>query len=136
MNSNKSFWNKGFGAVAVALAVLLSGCGSSGDADPSGVVNDSITITGLTGTDTGAVGQAFNMEAEVVVTGDVPADKITYKWVQSEGFAVANIKQVDGSYRSTLTYTPVAAGIVTMKLTATTSSGRVSEKSKTVTVNP
>ena len=135
MNTGISNWSKGIGAAGLLVAALLAGCGSSGDADPAGVFEDSITISDLTGTDTGTVGQTYTMEVKVVVTGGVPADQITYTWEQTQGTAVIDKQQVNGEYKSNLSFKPVAAGDVTFKVTTTTASGRTSSQAKTMTVN-
>lgn len=71
--------------------------GSRGSADRGGVPEDSITITYLTGTGSGIVGQAVDMvEVEVVVTVSIPQDQVTCGRKQSEGYAVTEMGQTDG----------------------------------------
>lgn len=128
MNTGIGNWSRGIGAAGVLVAALLTGCGSSGDADPGGIFQDSITISDLTGTDSGAAGTQFNMEVKVVVTGGIPADQITYTWVQTKGVPVAGFTQVNGAYQSNITFTPLVADSdpLTFKVTTTTDSGRTS----------
>lgn len=114
---------------------LLTACGSSGEADPAGLIQDSITISALTGTDVGDTGSTFKMDVTVVTTGDIPANQITYTWEQTAGPTVIEKVQADGEYRSTYTFKPIASGDVTIKVTARTDSGHTSSQAKTVSVS-
>ena len=125
-------------AIFLSSAALLTGCGSSGDADPAGVFPDSIAITGLeaAGPDTGSVGETYSMKVTVAVTGGIPANQISYAWEQTDGTPVADFTQTDGDYQSTISFRPVAAGTLTFRVVTRTQSGRTSNQAKTITVNP
>lgn len=123
--------------LALASGVLLSAaCGSSGDADPIGALEDSITISDLTGIDNGPAGSLFKMDVAVVTTGDIPANQITYTWEQTAGPSIIDTQQSNGNYRSTFTFRPIASGQVTIRVTARTASGKQSAQAKTVSVSP
>ncbi|MEC5399424.1 hypothetical protein [Uliginosibacterium sp. H1] len=122
-------------AFFLTIAALLTGCGSSGDADPAGVLQDSITITELTATDTGRVGDEYSFNVKVAVTGGIPANQITYTWEQTQGTAVV-VTQTNGDYQSNIKFRPLVPGDITFRVVARTQSGKTSNQAKTVTVNP
>ncbi|MFT4174012.1 MAG: hypothetical protein QM639_15710 [Rhodocyclaceae bacterium] len=138
-----SFFQSSLVSKRAALALMasvsvLAACGGSddnpsGDLGDGGPIPDSVTISSLDGPSGGQVLQPVTLKVKVVTSGGIDASEISYKWEQTEGPASTQT-QSDGNHESTLTYTPVASGTITYKVTVT-ARDKTASQSKSVPIS-